>query len=332
MKRFFTIAGLVAFSIAVLCALSSHKESDGNNGEIPQKSSGYDEGKPLTDARNFAPALPEKAFFCGEEIDLTNYYLRERFDRELLSFTYWHSQIFLMIKRANKLFPIIEPILKQEGVPDDFKYLAMIESNLDPRALSAAKAAGIWQILPETAKDAGLEVNDAVDERYNLEKSTVLACKYLKRTYELTGSWSAAAASYNTGRARVLRQIDTQKTSNYFDMLFSEETNRYVFRIILAKSIMENPQKYGFYLKRGELYGMPKSTVLTVDTTIANLTDFAIANGSNYQLLKDANPWLRSNTLTNKTHKTYKIKIVTKQDARFKASDVKVHNSKWVVD
>lgn len=280
----------------------------------------------------FAPSMMRQASFCGENIDLTNYYLKERFDRELLSFSYWHSQIFLMVKRANKYFPIIEPILKREGVPDDFKYLALIESNLDPRALSPAKAAGIWQILPETGKEAGLEVNDDVDERYNVEKATVVACRYLTRTYELTNSWSLAAASYNTGRARVLRQMEAQKCRSYFDMLFSEETNRYVFRIILAKMIMENPSQFGFNLHKEDLYAWPKQTVVKVDSSIENLTDFAIANGSSYQLLKDANPWLRSNKLPNKTRKTYDIRITRKDEVKIDVKNINIHNKNWVVD
>lgn len=288
--------------------------------------------EPRAVQQNYAPATLPQASFCGEKIDLSNYYLKERFDRELLSFSYWHSQVFLMIKRANKLFPIIEPILKREGVPDDFKYLALIESNLDPRALSPAKAAGIWQILPETGKESGLEVNDDVDERYNLEKATVVACRYLTRTYELTNSWSLAAASYNTGRARVLRQMETQKCNSYFDMLFSEETNRYVFRIILAKMIMENPSRFGFNLHKADLYSLPKQTVVKVDTTIDNLTDFAIANGSSYQLLKDANPWLRSNKLPNKSRKQYEIKITRKDEVKIDEKNIKVHNKNWVID
>ncbi|MCQ2219465.1 MAG: lytic transglycosylase domain-containing protein [Paludibacteraceae bacterium] len=319
-KWSFAVVGVLTAFCMSNC-LSSNKDEEENSVFEPREVQ-----------QNFAPAMIAKASFCGEPIDLSNYYLKERFDRELLSFSYWHSQVFLMIKRANKLFPIIEPILKKEGIPDDFKYLALIESNLDPRALSPAKAAGIWQILPETGKESGLEVNDDIDERYNLEKATVVACRYLMRTYELTNSWSLAAASYNTGRARVLRQMETQKCTSYFDMLFSEETNRYVFRIILAKMIMEDPGKFGFKLHKSDLYTLPKQTVVKVDTTIDNLTDFAIANGSSYQLLKDANPWLRSNKLPNKSRKQYEIKITRKEDTKIDLKNIKVHNKNWVID
>lgn len=278
------------------------------------------------------PQIPKNAELFGEKIDLENYYLRERFDRELLSFSYWHSNIFLLIKRANKFFPIIEPILKANGVPDDFKYLALIESSLDQRAISPAKAAGIWQILPTTGKEAGLVINEDVDERYNLEKSTVVACDFLKRTYELTNSWCLAAASYNTGRARVLRQIEQQQTNNYFEMLFGEETNRYVFRILMAKFIMENPKQFGFLLKKSDLYSQIDCNVVKVDSTIANLTDFAKSYNINYQLLKDSNPWLRTNKLKNNEKKEYFIRIPKKDALKFDENKIKVHNINWVID
>ena len=280
----------------------------------------------------YAPEIPQIAYFCDEKVDLTNYYTRERYDRELLSFTYWHSQLFLMIKRANKYFPVIESILKEEGVPDDFKYLALIESSLDQRAVSVAKAAGIWQILAETAKEYGLEVSDDVDERYNLEKSTALACKYLKKTYEQTENWATAAASYNAGKGRVLSQIETQQTSNYFDMLFSEETNRYVFRIIVAKQLLADPQKYGFYLKKEDLYYFPDYEIVEVNYPIPNLTNFAKSYGSNYQLLKDANPWLRTNKLDNKNRKTYSIKIPKENAIKFDPKKIHVYQENWVVN
>lgn len=280
----------------------------------------------------WAPQIPEKITFCGENIDLNNYYLRERFDRELLSFSYWHSQVFLIIKRANKFFPIIEPILKENGVPEDFKYLALIESNLDQRALSPAKAAGIWQLLPTTAKEYGLIVNDDIDERYNVEKSTKAACEFLKRSYEKTGSWVTAAAAYNTGLARVMKQIEVQKTKNYFEMLFGEETNRYVFRIILAKFVLENPKKLGFFLNKEDLYYPMEAEIVKVDSSISNLTDFAIEKGINYQLLKDANPWLRTNKIINNERKELFIKIPTQDYLKNPSKNGKVHSEKWVVN
>jgi len=300
------------------------------------QSSEKDKGKSSTrveyEVGYYPPPTPSMSVFCGEIIDLSNYYLRERYDRELLSFLYWHSQIFLMIKRANKFFPVIEAILIEEGVPTDFKYLALIESLFDQRAVSSAKAAGVWQILAETAKEYGLEVTEDVDERYNLEKSTVLACKYLKRTYEQTKNWATAAASYNAGRGRVLSQIEIQKTSDYFDMLFSEETNRYIFRILVAKQIFSEPQKYGFYLKKEDLYYFVDYDIIEVNHAIPNLTDFAKSHGINYQILKDANPWLRTNKLTNKDKKTYQIKIPKKNALKFDSKKIQVYQKNWVIN
>jgi hypothetical protein len=318
MNRIITLFVCMLFSTTLFSnCLSEHgEEKNAKNDEL----------------RYYASEIPDRAHFCDEEIDLTNYYLRERYDRELLSFSYWHSQIFLMIKRANKYFPVIEPILKAEGIPDDFKYLALIESSLDPRAISPAKAAGIWQILPETAKEYGLEVTDDVDERYHLEKATIVACAYLKKTYEQTGSWSLAAASYNTGRSRVLRQMETQQENNYFDMLFSEETNRYVFRMVLAKRMLANPREFGFYIKKENLYYMIDYDTIEVNTTIENLTDFAKSHGTNYQILKDANPWLRTNKLANKNNKTYYIKVPKQNAVEFDPKKIHVHQKNWVTN
>ena len=319
MKKLYKIGGLAAATIFSLC-------------ECAADSTPRIGGTPTQEVHYQAPTIPDGISFCGERVDLTNYYLRERFDRELLSFSYWHSQVFLLIKRANKFFPIIEPILKANGVPDDFKYLALIESNLDQRAQSPAKAVGIWQILPGPGKDAGLVINDDVDERYNVEKATKVACSMLKHTHDASGSWTLAAAAYNTGHARVMRQIDTQQTNNYFDMLFSEETNRYVFRIIMAKYLMEDPQRMGFYLTKEDLYYPVESEVVKVDSTINNLTDFAKERGINYQLLKDANPWLRSNKLPNKEGKEFFIKIPKKEALEFNPQKGKVHQANWVTN
>lgn len=313
------MGGLAAIVLLSLCDCAAETTTDRT--PVPQSEMSY-----------HAPKIPSELSFCGERIDLSNYYLREKFDRELLSFSYWHSQVFLFIKRANKFFPIIEPILKEKGIPDDFKYLALIESNLDQRAQSPAKAVGIWQIMPGTGKDAGLVVNDDIDERYNLEKATRVACSMLKHTHDVTGSWTLAAAAYNTGHARVVRQMEVQQTNNYFDMLFSEETNRYVFRIAMAKYLMENPQRLGFYLTREDLYYPVETESVRVDTTIENLTDFAKEHGINYQLLKDSNPWLRSNKLPNKEQKEFFIKIPKKDALKFDPINGKVHQSNWVTN
>ena len=315
MNKFFLLIILLFFSFSD--CFSEEEKNTGTTSSLQQY---------------YAPEIPEIAYLCGETINLTNYYLRERYDLELLNFSFWRTQFFLIIKRANKYFPVIESILEAENVPDDFKYLAVVESNLDPRTVSWAEAGGIWQILPETAKEYGLEVSEDVDERYNLEKATVMACKYLKKSYEQTGSWTMAAAAYNTGRGRVLRQIEAQQTNNYFDMLFGEETNRYVFRTILAKQFLSDPQKYGFYLKREDLYSMIDYDIVEVNTSIPNLTDFAKSYGCNYQLLKDANPWLRTDKLTNKNKKIYQIKIPKENAVKFDAKKNRVHQENWVVN
>ena len=313
--------------LLAFCPFNSNCQSEKN-----ERKNTENESENYFDIVYYAPEIPTIAYFCGEKVDLTNYYLRERYDRELLSFSYWHSHIFILLKRANKYFPVIESILEKEGVPDDFKYLALIESSLDQRAISPAKAAGMWQILPETAKENGLEVTEDVDERYHLEKATVLACNYLKRTYEQTGYWSTAAASYNAGKGKITSVVATQQTNNYFDMLFGEETNRYVFRMIVAKQIFSDPQKYGFYLKKEDLYYLVDYDVVEVDSPILNLTDFAKSHKINYQLLKDANPWLRTNKLDNKSKKTYQIKIPKENALKFDAKKVRVHQKNWVVN
>lgn len=279
-----------------------------------------------------APQIPDRFELFGEEVDLSNYYLRERFDRELISFSYWHSQIFMILKRANKYFPIIEPILKENGVPDDFKYLAVIESNLDPRVVSPAKAAGMWQILEQTGKEGGLVINGDVDERYNVEKATKFACDYLKSMYDVTKSWSIAAASYNCGRAGALRKMETQQCNDYYGILFGEETNRYVFRIMMAKYFMENPQAMGFMMRKEELYYLPEAEMVKVDTTVENLTEFAQSYGLTYQLIKDANPWLRSNKITNKEGREFYIRVPKKEALIYSVDKIKVHNDKWVIN
>jgi hypothetical protein len=201
----------------------------------------------------YALPFPKELNFADEAVPVNKSYVRESYDREILVNTYWQSQTLLLIKRANRYFPVIEPILKEQGVPDDFKYLALIESGLMPRIVSPAGAAGIWQFMQSAAKEYGLEVNKEVDERYHLEKSTVAACRYLKKSYEKYGSWSIAAASYNAGPAGINTQLGKQKTNNNYDLLLGEETVRYVFRILAIKKIMEDPKSFGFYLKPDDL-------------------------------------------------------------------------------
>ena len=255
-----------------------------------------------------ADYFPEKVDFAGENTPLNITDVKERFDRELIVNANLHGSTILILKRANRVFPIIEPILKKNGVPDDFKYLAVIESALI-NAVSPSGAKGIWQFMPVTAKERGMEVNVNIDERYHLEKSTEAACRYLIDAKNKLGSWTLAAASYNGGMTGVTNQIQTQKVSNYYDLLLNDETSRYVFRILALKEIMKNPVLYGFNAQQEKLYESIPTKKLEIDSTITDLADFAIKQGINYKILKFHNPWLRENKLDNKLKKMYQIEI-----------------------
>lgn len=274
----------------------------------------------ITLPMNSCVPVPSSLDFCGEEVPLDREYVHESLDRELLVNTYFHSQTILFIKRANRYYPIIEPILKENGVPDDFKYLCTIESSLTPRAISPAGAAGFWQILSKTGVELGLEVNEEVDERYHLEKSTHAACKYLKKAYERYESWTTAAASYNAGFRGIQRQSDKQKMESYYDLLFGEETGRYVYRILAVKTILNNPADYGFYVADSSKYAPLNTVDYVTNESIANIADFAIDHGTSYKVLKDLNPWLRDNKLTNRLKRTYTIKLPA-ESAKFIKKD-----------
>ena len=249
------------------------------------------------------PTVPEQAIFDGDTIDLRRYDRRERMDREMMSFTYMHSTTMLMLKRANRYFPIIEPLLKANGIPDDFKYLMVIESSLNPIARSPAGAAGLWQFMPATAREFGLEVNDNVDERYHIEKATAAACRYFKQAYAKYGDWMAVSAAYNAGQGRISSQLDKQLADHAMDLWLVEETSRYMFRLLAVKEVFGNPQRFGFLLKREHLYPVIPYKEVTVNTEISDLSDFAQKQGITYAQLRDANPWLRGSSLKNKTGK-----------------------------
>jgi hypothetical protein len=252
--------------------------------------------------------FPTEVDFAGEKAPLQISDVRERLDRELIINANLDATTALIIKRANRVFPIIEPILAKYGVPDDFKYLAVIESGL-VNAVSSAGARGVWQFMPETAKEKGMEVNDIVDERYHLEKSTEAACRYLLAAKEKFGSWTLAAASYNGGMNGITKRIDEQKVTNYYDLALTEETSRYVFRILALKEIMRQPAKYGFSIYTSDLYTQIPTKKVAVDSSITDLTGFAISQGINYKILKIHNPWLRDKKLVNPTKKRYEIEI-----------------------
>ena len=254
--------------------------------------------------------FPLEVDFAGEKTPLQISDVKERFDRELLVNANLHSSTLLIIKRANRAFHVIEPILAQYGVPDDFKYLAVIESAL-VNAVSPSGAKGVWQFMPETAKEKGMEVNDFVDERYHLVKSTEAACKYLLAAKQKFGSWTLAAASYNGGMNGVGKKMEEQKVSNYYDLLLTDETSRYVFRILALKEIMKSPEKFGFNVFSHELYPLLPTKTIVVDSTITDLAAFAKGQGINYKILKLHNPWMRDKKLTNTTKKRYEIEIPT---------------------
>ncbi|QBZ99152.1 lytic transglycosylase domain-containing protein [Flavobacterium sangjuense] len=252
--------------------------------------------------------FPTAVDFAGESAPLQISDVRERLDRELLINANLDATTVLIIRRANRAFPVIEPILQKYGVPDDFKYLAVIESGL-VNATSPSGAKGVWQFMPDTAKEKGMEVNELVDERYHLEKSTEAACKYLLAAKEKFGSWTLAAASYNGGMSGVGKRIEEQKVSNYYDLGLTEETARYVFRILALKEIMKQPALYGFSIYESDLYSRIPSKKIEVDSTITDLADFAKTQGINYKILKIHNPWLRDKKLLNPSKKKYEIEI-----------------------
>ena len=259
----------------------------------------------------YALTLPKDLKLAGESVPVNLPDVKERIDREFLVNTYWQSNGFLMFKRAHKYFPIIEKILKEEDVPDDFKYLAVIESGLT-NAVSPAGAKGFWQIMKTTGREFGLEINSNVDERYHLEKSTRVACKYLKAAKARLGTWTLAAASYNGGMSGIARRLKKQEVSSYYDLLLGNETSRYVPRIVALKYILKQPHQFGYNFDDNDMYTSIPTTTISIDSTITNMTAFSKGLGINYKILKIHNPWLREAHLNNKSKRLYEIKIPKK--------------------
>lgn len=287
--------------------------------------------RPLVSSLTVSPQLPSSVSFCGETIDITRYNMRESFDRELSSFTYFHSTTLLLFKRANRYFPLIEPILRKHGVPDDFKYLAVIESHLDPRVSSPARAVGMWQFLEATGKQYGLSVTATVDERCHVEKATVAACKYLKEAYNKYKNWITVAASYNTGMGRISSELNLQGEESAFDLWLVEETSRYPYRIMAIKQIFENPYRYGFVLNSRDLYKPIKTKDVSVSADIPDLAAFAKKYGITYADLKRFNPWLRDRRLIA-AGKSYTLRIPEENSLYYSQPNTYVHDSRWVVD
>lgn len=279
-----------------------------------RRSAGEETYLQLKDDRNLPQLVKgvdlDKTFtFAGEEVPTDNFDVRERLDRELLVNTYWHSSTLMSIKLSKRYFSIMEPILREEGVPDDFKYLAVAESSLR-NAVSPAGARGIWQFMTGTARDYKLEVSNEIDQRYDVEMATRAACAYLKSYYRKFGSWTLAAAAYNMGGGNTSSLLREQRAESYYDLNLNEETSRYVFRIIALKEILNDPRRFGFILDEADYYPpMDDYKIVEVSGSVGNWGDFATEHGTTYRMLKVYNPWLRDSNLSNRQGKTYRIKI-----------------------
>jgi hypothetical protein len=292
----------IFFSMIAICVIScglfinSSPETKSQTVEVPG-------------TYNAPVEIPASVEFAGEKISLENFDVRESLDRELLVNSYFHSQTILYLKKSRRYFHLIEPILKKNNIPDDFKYLSLAESGFQERIISPAGATGLWQLMKKTAIENGLEVNNEIDERYNMEKSTEAACRYLNHSYHQYGSWIMVAASYNAGIGGIKRQTELQDSKNYFDLLLNEETSRYVYRILALKLILENPGKYGFKVTEEEKYPILKCKEITLSGSVLNLAAFAHQHNINYKMLKYFNPWLRQSSFKNPTKKSYQLKI-----------------------
>ncbi|MDE6564320.1 MAG: lytic transglycosylase domain-containing protein [Muribaculaceae bacterium] len=277
----------------------------------------------------YSPQVPASVTLCGEKIDLDPVDRYERLDRELSSIVYTHGTTMLIIKRANRYFPEMSKILKENGVPQDMLYLACVESSLNPRAYSPAKAAGFWQFIASTAKEYGLEVNDEVDERYNIEKATAAAARYLKKAYAKYGNWPSVMAAYNGGMTRITNELDRQNADTSLDLYLVEETTRYPYRIMAMKTVMENAPAYGFHLRDDQLYQPRKYRTVEVNGPVADWAAWAKKQGINYSILREENPWIRSKSLTNKTGKTYKVRVPLAESLSRRTAGTRTFNPAW---
>lgn len=300
---------LFGFSLAIVSFLFIRTTADKYGVFVPFISKGNTNMQevPLKGSQHYAVKLPTKLSFANEAVPINDIEVRERLDRELIVNSNWHSSTILMLKRTKRFFPTIEKILAEEGIPDDFKYLCMAESGLD-EVVSSAGAAGYWQFMKTTAAQYGLKVNGDVDERYDVEKSTRAACKYLKNAYETTGSWTAAAAGYNMGTAGVTSRISSQQQKSYYDLYLNSETSRYVFRILALKLIYENPEGFGFSLLEEDKYPPLEYKTVTVDSSV-DWVQFALVNGTSYKMIRHYNQWIRNDKLYNKSGEVYTVKL-----------------------
>jgi len=320
----FRLNNIIIATLAVLTACVTEEATAVNGSDAISNSPAF--------ARTVSPDIPEKIVFAGQTINLDRADMYERMDRELTSVCYTHGNTMLILKRANKYFPAMAPVLRKNGVPEDFLYLACVESSLNQRAYSPAKAAGMWQFIPSTAKEYGLEVNDYVDERYHIGKATAAACRYFRKAYSRYGNWESVAASYNGGMSRISKELESQGADSSFDIYLTEETSRYMFRILAIKLLMENPAQYGFRLRRENLYYPADTKTVTVSGPIDDLPSWAREHGTDYATLRELNPWLRAKSLPNKTGKAYHILLPKSKDELSRKKQVRkeVFNKKWI--
>ncbi len=317
-------------AMILIGAFAPIEPANASTGKEPA-ASGQTSGPHQDPSHVIVPEVPQSVTFAGKEISLDPIDMWERMDRELTAMSYTHGNTLLAIKRANRYFPVMAPILKEQGVPADLIYLAAIESTLNPRALSPAKAAGMWQFMPSTGKEYGLEVSNEVDERYNVEKATRAACKYLKDAYKKYGNWESVAASYNGGMARISNELEAQQATSAYDLWLADETMRYMFRLLAMKLIMENPQEYGFELRADQLYQPIEYTSVEVRGAVADWPTWAAQHGTDYMTLREHNPWIRTKSLTNKAGKTYTVKIPSPKSLSRSKQGSKIYNPAWVI-
>ncbi len=279
-----------------------------------------------------SPNIPTHVTFADKKISLDRTDMYERYDRELSALTYTHGTTLLTLKRANRYFPMLVPILKKNNVPEDIIYLACIESNLNIRAYSPAKAAGLWQFIPSTAKAYGLEVNEYVDERYDPELSTEAACRYLKKAFRQYGNWESVAASYNAGTGRITKELESQNQSSAYDLYLVDETSRYMFRLLAMKEVMEHPLDYGFVLRADQFYNPVQYTYVEVNNPVESWVDWAAKHDLSFAQLREHNPWIRAKSLPNKTGKTYRVRIPKKTDLYRSSATKNIYDRRWIAD
>lgn len=310
MKKLSIIAIILA-SVAIAgeaFIFATHKEK--NNDEVLARAI-------RADYRVYAPPLPDTLYFCGERVPLNLWYVREGLDRELVSNMYYQSSTLFNIKRAPRVFPTIERILKEEGVPQDMKYLCVIESGLQ-NVTSPAGAQGYWQFIKSTGQKYGLEITDEVDMRNDLEASTRAACRYLKSLKARFGGWTEAAAAYNCGENGLEKRLANQRQRSYYELLLNKETQRYVYRILALKLIMQHTQDYGYTVRRCDTYPELPYEVITLSGRDVDLVQFAVDNGTTYKMLRTMNPWLVTDKLKNKSGNTYHVHIPTQKGTEYK--------------